>query len=438
MPRMRRRSAARRTSEHRLPVTSTSMDTSARPRWLSAPVVGIGSASFLSDLGHEIPTALLPSFLTVTLGAPAAALGLIEGIADGAAGVAKLVGGGLADDPGRRKTVAVGGYLTTAMLSSAIGFASAAWQVAVLRTGAWVARGVRGPSRNALLADAVPPDAYGRAYGFERAMDNLGAIFGPILAIGLVVLTSVRTAIVLSVIPGLLAAAAIAYAAARIAERPREHRPFAIRVRPVLRGPLRRILAGVGAFELGNVAATLMILRATDLLATSRSQESATAIALAMYVCYNTAATLSSLPAGRLVDGAGPVRAMVLGVALFLLAYTTLALTGVSIPLLLTGFVLAGAGIGAVETAENAVVARYAPEEIRGSAFGVLAAMQSGGNFVASAGAGILWTIVGGGWAFSVAAMWMGISIAILLSPLLRETRSSQWRLPSTAGRPGS
>ena len=421
MPRMRRRSAARRASERLVPTASSAMETPGRTRWLSAPVVGIGSASFLSDLGHEVPTSLLPSFLTSTLGAPAAALGLIEGIADGAAGVAKLVGGGLADDPGRRRTVAVGGYVTTALLSGAIGFATAAWQVGVLRTGAWVARGVRGPSRNALLADAVPPVAYGRAYGFERAMDNLGAIFGPILAIELVALTSVRTAIVLSVIPGLLAAAAIAYAAARVVERPREHRPFSIRVGPVLRGPLRRILVGMGAFELGNVAATLMILRATELLASSRGEDSATTIALGMYVAYNTVATLSSVVAGRFVDRRGPVGAMVLGVALFLLAYVALAITGVSIPLLLTGFVAAGAGIGAVETAENAVVARYAPEEIRGSSFGVLAAMQSGGNLIASTGAGVLWTLVGGGWAFGVAALWMGISIALLISPLRRE-----------------
>jgi MFS family permease len=397
------------------------VETPARARWLSTPVVGIGSASFLSDLGHEVPTSLLPSFLTATLGAPAAALGLIEGIADGAAGIAKLVGGGLADEPGRRKTVAVGGYVTTAVLSGAIGFASAVWQVAVLRTGAWVARGVRGPSRNALLADAVPADAYGRAYGFERAMDNLGAIFGPILAIGLVALTNVRTAIVLSVIPGLFAAAAIAYAATRIAERPREHRPFSIRVRPVMRGSLGRILSGVGAFELGNVAATLMILRASELLAPTRGQGSATAIAIGMYVAYNTAATLSSVPAGRLVDRTGPVRAMVLGVTLFLFAYIALAVSGAGIPLLLTGFVLAGVGIGAVETAEHAAIAKHAPEQTRGSAFGVLAAMQSAGNLVASAGAGILWTLVGGGWAFAVAAMWMGIALAILINPLRRE-----------------
>jgi MFS family permease len=279
-------------------------------RWLTPPVAGIGAASMLSDVGHEVPTALLPSFLTSTLGAPAAALGLIEGIADGGAGVAKLIGGGLADDPGRRRVVAVGGYATTAVLSGAVGIA----------TGAWVARGIRGPSRNALLADAVPASAYGRAFGFERAMDNLGAIAGPLLAIGLVAATSARTAIVLSTIPGLMAATAMWFAVRRIREQPRAHVPFRVRVRPVLRGELGRILVGAGAFEMGNLAATLMILRATELLEPSRGAEGAATTALWLYVAYNVAATLSSVPAGRVADRTGPVRALAAGVSLFLVA----------------------------------------------------------------------------------------------------------------------
>ncbi len=148
-------------------------------RWLTRGVGGIGIASLLSDLGHEVPTSLLPSFLTSTLRAPASALGVIEGVADGLAGAARLGGGALADDPGRRRSVAVGGYATTAVLSGLIGAAGAAWQVGVLRAGAWTARGLRVPARNALLADVVPAAVYGRAYGFERAMDNLGAIGGP-------------------------------------------------------------------------------------------------------------------------------------------------------------------------------------------------------------------------------------------------------------------
>jgi sugar phosphate permease len=157
-------------------------------RWLVPGVRAIGAASLLSDLGHEVPTALLPTFLVSTLGAPAAALGLIEGIADGTAGVARFAGGALADDPQRRRVTAVGGYVTTALFSSAIGLAGVAWQVGILRSLAWGARGARGPARNALLADIVPVSAYGRAYGFERAMDNLGAIGGPLLALALVAL----------------------------------------------------------------------------------------------------------------------------------------------------------------------------------------------------------------------------------------------------------
>src|SRR5204863_10220900 len=112
--------------------------------------------------------------LTSTLGAPASALGLIEGLSDGLAGLTRFAGGPLADDPHRRRSAAVGGYASTAILSGLVGVATSVWQVGVLRIGAWAARGLRVPARNALLADVVPGGAYGRAYGFERTMDNLG------------------------------------------------------------------------------------------------------------------------------------------------------------------------------------------------------------------------------------------------------------------------
>lgn len=232
----------------------------AERRWLRSGVVGIGSASFLADVGHEIPTALLSGLVTSTLGAPAAAVGLIEGLADGLAGLARFVGGGLADDPQRRRSIAVGGYTGTAVLSALIGVATQVWQVGLLRAGAWAARGLRVPARNALLADLVPSAAYGRAYGFERAMDNLGAIVGPLLAIPLVAVLGTRNAIAVSIVPGLLAAAAIVYA---IRHTPRaevrERQRLRLRFRPVLHGRLGRLMVGVAAFELGNIAATLLI-----------------------------------------------------------------------------------------------------------------------------------------------------------------------------------
>ncbi|MEA2447891.1 MAG: hypothetical protein QOK47_1528, partial [Actinomycetota bacterium] len=276
------------------------MEPDESKRWLTPGVGGIGAASFLDDTGHEIATSLLPRFLTGTLGAPAAALGLIEGLADAASGFLKLAGGALADDPASRKATAVGGYVTTSIFSSAVGLVGSVWTAGVLRALAWGARGLRVPARNALLADGVHPSAYGRAYGFERAMDNLGAIAGPLLALLLVSLFSVRTAILLSIVPGLMAAAAIVYAIRDIPKVTGKRRDgTGLKIRPVLRSRLGPVLRGVAAFEVGNVAVTLLILRATEVLTDSRGLERATQIALLLYLAYNLTGTLASFLAGR-------------------------------------------------------------------------------------------------------------------------------------------
>lgn len=301
------------------------------------------------------------------------------------------------------------------MLSSLVGAASAAWQVGVLRAGAWAARGLRTPSRNALLADAVEPAFYGRAYGFERAMDNLGAVVGPLLALALVAATSVRVAIFVSVVPGLLATLAIVYAVRHTGTpRAAERRPLRIRVRPVLRGRLGGLMLAVAAFETGNIAATLLILRATDLLQPGRGHDRAVEIALLLYTLYNLAGTLTSLPAGRAADRRGPVAVLATGIACFLAAYVGFALAGPSIAVLAACFLAAGIAIGCAETAEHAAVAALASEELRGSAFGLLAAVQSFGNLVASAVAGILWSAVSPAAGLLFAAALMAVALAVL------------------------
>ncbi|MHB8060282.1 MAG: MFS transporter [Gaiellaceae bacterium] len=385
-------------------------------RWFTRSVAAIGGASFFADLGYEMPTSLLPSFLTSTLGAPAAALGLIEGFADGFGGVSRLAGGAIADDPSRRRKAAVGGYTATAFLGGAIGLATAVWQVGALRISAWVARGLRSPSRSALLAEAVSEGTYGRAFGYERAMDNMGAIGGPLLAIGLVALVGVRSAIMLSVIPGLLAALAI-FIGIRAIPRAKqiERRPLRLRVRPVLQGRLGRLFLAIAAFEIGNVAATLLILRATDLLQPAHGHGSAVKIALGLYAGYNLAGVIASFFGGRLGDRRGMVLVFGLGAAAFAAAYVGLALSGSSIALLAVFFALAGIGIGFAETAEGAAVAGLAPSEMVGSAFGLLAGVQSFGNFAASAIAGGLWTLVSPRAAFIYMAFWMLVSLAALV-----------------------
>ena len=395
--------------------TSETAATQEDPKWLTPGVWGIGLASFLADVGHEVPTALFASLITITFGAPAAVLGFIEGLADGLAGLARFAGGTLSDDPERRRRVALGGYALTAILSSLIGVAGTILQVALLRMAAWTSRGLRVPARNALLADLVPAEVYGRAYGFERMMDNLGAIGGPLLALGLVTLVGIRTAIVLSVIPGLLATLAILYAIRHIPRMTSHTRiPVHIVVRPLLRGSLGQVLLGVSFFEAGNVATTLLILRASQQLTPSLGLNRATQVAIGLYVGYNVAATLASVPAGRLSDKWGAIRVLAVGVFFFLLAYIGFAVSVPNVLILAGSFIVAGLAIGCIETSQHASVAALAPVDLRGSAFGLLATVQSFGNIIASGIAGLLWTAFSPSIAFIYLAAWALISCVVL------------------------
>ena len=383
--------------------------------WLTKGVWGIGLASFLADAGHEVPTALFASLVTITLGAPASVLGLIEGLADGLAGLARFVGGTLSNDPRRRRSIAPGGYLSTAVLASLIGAAVAVWQVALLRMAAWTSRGLRMSARNALLADMVSPEVYGRTYGFERMMDNLGAVGGPLLALGLVALVGIRWAIGLSAIPGLLAALSILYAIRRIPRATTHARvSLTITVRPLLRGRLGQVLLGVSLFETANVATTLLILRATQLLVPGLGVTTATEVAIGLYAGYNAAATVASLPAGWLSDHFGPIGVMATGVFCFLVAYLGFAVSTPGIAILAASFLVAGLAIGCIETSELAAVAALAPANLRGSAFGLLATVQSFGNIVASGMAGLLWTLTSPTVAFVYLSIWAAATLILL------------------------
>jgi len=358
-------------------------------------------------------TSVLPSFVTHTLGGSAGALGLIEGVSDGLAGIAKLAGGSATNDESRRRNFAVGGYVITGIATAAIGAATAVWQAGVLRAAAWVARGARGPAKNALLASLAPPEAYGRAFGYERTMDHLGAVAGPLLAAALVATIGIRHTIYLSVIPGVLAALAIVVAAREAAGRGE-----AIRRRVHLElGALReagivRALAPVTLFELGNCATTLLILRANGLLHPGRSIADAAAVAVLLFAAHNLAGSAVSYPAGHAVDRRGPRVVFGAGVMLFGLAYGGFALSASGWLLLLLFFALAGAGMGLTDTAESALVARLLPDELRGSGFGLLGGVQSLGDFVSSAAVGLVWTVVSPSAAFILAAVWMALSVA--------------------------
>lgn len=401
-------------------------------RWLTRGVAGIGAASFFSDAGHEITTALLPTFVSSILKAPAATLGFIEGVSDALVGIAKIVGGPLANDEVRRLRMARGGYLGTALATGAIGATVATWQVAILRAFAWLSRGLRSPARDAMVTQLAPQHAYGRAFGFERASDNLGAVAGPLIAAALVGWLGVRSTLALSAVPGLLAAVAITIASVEARKRPsrsvlarsasppaRSERTIARLRRTMVPRGLGRLLVPIAAFELGNMATTLLILRATTLLHHGdRSFTAATTLAIVLYAAHNLAGSVAAYLGGHWIDRRDTRIAFVSGALVYALSYLLFAMPSRG-PSLAVAFVFAGVGVGLTETAESTMFAQLVPSHLRGSGFGVLGGVQAFGDFASSAVVGLLWTTVGPAVAFPYAAVWVTVAalIAVVRPP---------------------
>lgn len=378
-------------------------------RWLNRTVVGIGLASLFSDWSHEIATAILPAYLA-TLGTAAAWLGLIEGVSDGLASFAKLSSGYYTDKLRRRKPVAVLGYLVTAVSTAAIGLTTAAWQVLVARSVAWLGRGVRTPVRKALLAAAVSRQTYGRAFGFERMMDTLGAIVGPATAFALLTYSghNHRAVFAYTLVPGIIAAGLIAFAVREKQRPPVPHISFGRRL-SLLPANYRRFLIAVGVFGAGDFAHTLLILLATQSLAPSLGASKAANIAVALYVLHNVLYAAFSMVAGWLADRFPKPRVLAAGYALagvMTVLIIVLPLTPVTLALV---FGLGGVYVAIVETLEHALAAELVAPEHHGMAFGVLATVNGIGDFLSSIVVGALWAALGTGAAFAYSTLLFAV-----------------------------
>ena len=271
-------------------------------RWLNRTVLGIGLASLFSDWSHEIATTLMPAFLA-SMGAAAAWLGLIEGVSDGLSSFAKMASGYYTDKLPRRKPIAVLGYLVTAFGTAAFGLATSAWHVLFARATAWLGLGVRTPVRKALLAAAVTRESYGRAFGFERMMDTLGAIVGPATALWLLGALNhdYSSLFAVTLVPGLLAAGLIAFLVVEKQRVPVPHISFGERLQ-MLPASYRRFLVAVGLFGAGDFAHTLLILLATQKLTPMLGATKAASIAIALYVLHNIFYAAFAFVAGWLAD----------------------------------------------------------------------------------------------------------------------------------------
>jgi MFS family permease len=373
-------------------------------RWLNRTVLGIGLASLFSDWSHEIATTVMPAFLA-TMSVAAFWVGLIEGVSDGLSSFAKMASGYYTDKLPRRKPVAVIGYLVTALGTASFGLATAAWHVLMARAFAWLGRGVRTPVRKALLAGAVTKETYGRAFGFERMMDTLGAIVGPASAFFLLGVFNHHYPMLFAVtlIPSLIAVALIAFAVREMERKPVPRISFGERLR-LLPPPFRKFLVAVGLFGAGDFAHTLLILLATQKLTPELGAAKAASFAVGFYVLHNVFYAGFAFIAGWLADrlpkhlvlATGYALAAVMALAIIFLPLTVWTLGGI--------FVLGGVYVAIEETLEDSFCAELVSEEHHGMAFGTLATVNGVGDFLSSIIVGALWTVFGTSVAFGYSA----------------------------------
>ncbi|HPD32427.1 MAG TPA: MFS transporter [Phycisphaerae bacterium] len=348
-------------------------------------------ASLFSDMSHETVTAALPAYLA-SMGAAAGALGTIEGFADGFSSIAKLYGGWLADRLRRRKVLCAGGYGFMAFSPVVIALATNWFIVLGGRVLAWVSRGVRTPPRKALLADAVTPTTYGRAFGFERAMDTTGAIIAPIAVLLLLrVGLTHRGLILLSTIPAVLAVFAITLLVRERKDRTPIRTPF-LQSFGGFNSRFKEFLGAVGLFGLGDFADTFYILYAVTVLSPDIGPGRAATLSVAGYTLHNVLYASWSYLGGWMADRTNKRLLLVAGYMAAALAAACMVAGVRSYAGLAIMFALGGTGVGLYEAVEDAVAAELLPSGIRGSGFGALAVVTGIGDLVSSVVVGWLWT----------------------------------------------
>jgi MFS family permease len=416
-----------RNKMHRRKMNAKASEEQRKEKWLNRNVAAMGFTSLFGDAGHEMVTAILPFFLA-TIGAGPEALGLIEGFSDGASSFVKSFAGYLSDKIGKRKPIMSVGYALTGIFTPLIAAATSWLQVLGLRVTAWFGRGARGPPRDALLADSVPSQATGKAFGFHRTMDTVGAIIGPALALFLLPLLSYNQIIAISVIPGLIAFFIVFFLVREAKKKTHPSNPvvsphgdvgveekgFVKSIRTLPRS-FNLFLVGVGVFGFGNFANSLFTLRAQQVLAPKIGTLEADTIAVGLYLLLNVTYAAGSFPIGSLSDRIG--RRKILATGYFIAAIVSIGTAFLSADffILIPVFLLAGFHTAITDTVEGTAAADLLPTESRGTGFGVLQTVNGIGDFASSAAVGALWALISPRVAFAYAAFLCAVGGVILL-----------------------
>jgi MFS family permease len=380
---------------------------------LPRTVVLLGGVSFFTDISSEMLYPLVPVFLTAVLGAPMAALGLIEGLAEGTANILKVFSGWWSDRVGRRRPFVIGGYGLSAFSKPMLALATGWPFVLGLRLADRTGKGLRTSSRDALIADATPPEMRGRAFGLHRAMDSLGAVLGPLIALYFMsrlgeTPESYRTIFKWAFIPAILGVLLLFLV---------RERPFAARYRrptfgwSVFNREFRIFVLVNLVFAIGNSSDAFLILRAKELFATTGS---AMVTVILAYVLYNLTYSLGSYPAGALADRIGPRRVFAFGLSLFALVYAGFAFN--HDPRAVWGlFAVYGFYTAFTDGVGKAYASQLVQEEFRATGLGVYQMLGGMANLVASVAAGLLWQRFGFRGTFLFGAIMAVTAIALFV-----------------------
>jgi MFS family permease len=384
--------------------------------WVTRNAIGMTVASFFNDACYEMVGAVLPGFLAA-IGVSAAALGWIEGVADAASSFLKLGAGWYGDRIGRRKPIVALGYLLSGTML-AVFAAAASWPLILAgRVAAWFGRGIRKPLRDAMLADSTVPEARGRVFGMHRAGDTAGAVMGPLLGAYLLArlprpnaAAPFRTIFLISLIPGLLAFASMLLLVKERAAPAHRARKLWVSVRE-LPPPYFRFLTGVALFGAGDFAPTLLVMAAAQLLAHKYGIVRAGEMAALLYVLRNAIYAAVSYPAGALADRMNKPALLaigyVLGGATALWAGALFAFGESGLAAMGGMFALGGIYVGIQDALEGAIPADMVSPQERGTAYGVMGAVNGFGDLFASAMLGTVWTTISPAAAFASAGTLM-------------------------------
>lgn len=367
----------------------------------------LGFVSLLMDISSEMIHSLLPLFMVTILGTSTIAVGLVEGLAESLALVVKVFSGTLSDYLGKRKGLALFGYALGAFTKPLFAVASGVGLVLTARLLDRVGKGVRGAPRDAMVADITPPQLRGAAFGLRQSLDTVGALFGPLLAVGLMLLwaNDFRAVFWVAVFPGLMAVTLLLFGI-----REPEQRQASKGRNPIRWDNLTRL--GSAYWWVVGFGAIFTLARFSDAFLVLRAQHGGIPVALVplVMVAMNLIYAVSAYPFGKLSDQMSHMRLLTLGLLVLIAADLVLAMNDHwSVAFLGVG--LWGLHMGMTQGLLATMVADTAPADLRGTAFGFFNLASGLAMLIASVLAGFLWDQFGASFTFYAGAVFSGIAV---------------------------